>query len=254
MLGLQASREQKKRWSRGDSPRSGEPVWRNSYYVGQIEDRIWRPINGGRVRDGKRWTRALLKAARSFERSTRETRRETEPGARNGALGPIGVEVLEYLYEVVDYATGRLDPAVRTIAEAIGYSYSAVHDALVRLRRHGFLSWMRRSKPVDDPKPGGQQVEQASNAYALLVPEAMRGWLSRLVGKPPVPECEEARRERERADFERMLGQLTSTELIDQHFDRSTLLGETLRRLASAVDRREAHGGESSRADETGGS
>ncbi|WP_338445976.1 hypothetical protein V5F89_12575 [Pelagerythrobacter marensis] len=253
MLGLQVSREQRKQWSRGDSPRSGEPVWRNSYYVGQIEDRIWRPINGGRVRDGKRWTRALLKAARSFERSTREKRRETEPGARNGALGPIGIEVLDYLYEVVDYATGRLEPAVRTIAEAIGYSYSAVHDALVRLRAHGFINWMRRSKPVEEPKPGGQQVEQASNAYALLVPEGMRKWLSRLVGRATTPECEEARRERERAEFQRMLDQLTATEFIDHHFDRSTLLGETLRRLATAVDRREAHRGESGRADETGG-
>ena len=48
---------------RGDSPRSGQPGWRNSYTEGTIEDRVWKPINGGKLRDGKRWTGALLKAA-----------------------------------------------------------------------------------------------------------------------------------------------------------------------------------------------
>src|SRR5690606_31948645 len=143
---------------------------------------IWKPINGGGVRDGKRWTGALLKAAKAFELRTRAERREVEPGVRNGALGEVGIAVLEHLYETVQYSTGRLEPAIRTIADAIGRAYSAVHEALCRLRTHGFLTWLRRSKPVDNPIPGGQQVEQASNAYALLVPPAMKGWLSRLIG------------------------------------------------------------------------
>jgi hypothetical protein len=31
-------------------PRSGQPVWRNSYNEGQLEDRLWRPIGIGKAR------------------------------------------------------------------------------------------------------------------------------------------------------------------------------------------------------------
>jgi len=253
VAGRVQDRQTRARLQRGDSPRSGQPVWRNSYYVGQIEDRIWKPINGGTARGGKRWTAALLKAAKSFELKTRAARREVEPGARNGALGPIGIEVLAFMYETVDYATGRLEPALRTIADAIGHSYKAVHQAIERLRKHGFLSWIRRSEPVEDPEPGGQMVRQVSNAYALLCPEGMRGWLSRLIGKAPMPECEEDRRKREKAEYEAMLARLTNEEKIAATWTGSTLLGETLRSLAAAVDRRERQRGESSTGDETGG-
>ena len=51
--------------------RSGQPVWRNSYYKGQIEDRIWRPFMGGNVRGAKRRIGAILKAARELEQRTR---------------------------------------------------------------------------------------------------------------------------------------------------------------------------------------
>lgn len=238
---------------RGDSPRSGQPVWRNSYYVGQIEDRIWKPINGGSRRGGKRWTAALLKAAKKFEIRTREERRQVEPGARNGDLGAVGIEVLEYLYATVDYATGRLEPALRTIAAEIGRAYSAVHEALKRLREKGFIQWMRRSEPVDDPEPGGPLVKQASNAYALLCPPELRDWLARLLGKPPAPECETTRRERELAEFNRMLDGLTAKELLATTWTGDSLLGETLRNIAAAVDQRDRQQRESSRADETGG-
>lgn len=239
---------------RGDASRSGAPVWRNSYYVGQIEDRIWKPINGGTRHGGKRWTAALLKGAKKFERTTREQRRETEPGARNGALGDVGLAVLEYLYETVDYATGRLEPALRTIANEIGHSYSAVHRAITRLREHGFLAWMRRSEPVEDPAPGEPTVKQVSNAYALLCPPAMRSWLSRLLGGAPTPECEADRRKRERAEFDAMLAGLTAQERLAATWTGGALLGDTLKDLAALVDRRESQSRESSKSDEIGGS
>lgn len=255
ITGAALDRKTRVHLTRGDSPRSGEPVWRNSYYVGQIEDRIWRPINGGSVRAGKRWTAALLKAAKAFEIRTRTERREKEPGARNGALGEVGIAVLEYLYGKVDYATGRLDPAIRTIADEIGRAYSAVHEAIVRLRKHGFLQWMRRSQPIENPEPGGPQVKQASNAYALLVPEALKGWLARLIGKPRTADCEEDRRRMEREEFERMLAGLSATEYArDFLWTGDRLLGETLRNIAAALDGRDNLHRESSSNDETGGS
>ncbi len=222
------------------SRHTGQPVWRNSYYVGQIESRIWRPVNGGKKRDAARWTGALLKAARKFELESRRQRQEVDPGSRNGSLGQVGIAVLEYLYNTVDYMTGRLEPAVRTIAAEIGHSYSAVHDALKRLREHGFLEWMRRSEKIEDPEPGGPLVKQASNAYALLVPQAMRGWLAKLLGRAPVPECEVDRRERERTEFEAMLAGLTALERHKATWHGDSLQGGVLGRIAAALDAQQA--------------
>lgn len=239
---------------RGDSPRSGEKVWRNSYTEGTIEDRVWKPIHDGTARGGKRWVGALLKAARALEYRTRRERRQVDPGSRNGALGEVGIEVLAFLYEKVDFATGRLDPAIQTIADAIGRSYSAVHDALCRLRKEGFLHWMRRSRPIDDPQPGGQQVEQIPNAYALLIPEPMKAWLRALFYKGPTPGCDDDRRNNEKKAYEAMLAGLSSEERHKTTWNGDNLLGETLRRLAAGLDRRSIHKGESASTGETGGS
>lgn len=251
--GTQLGRRTRMLLERGDSPRSGERVWRNSYTEGTIEDRIWKRISDGTPRGGKRWTAALLKAAKALEVRTRKERREQDPGARNGALGEVGLEVLAWLYETVDYRTGRLEPAIATIADAIGRAYSAVHDALCRLRNEGFLHWMRRSRPIDNPEPGGPQVEQVPNAYALLVPKGMMNWLGALLGKPPMPECERDRRQREHEAFDQMLAHLTTEARHETTWNGDRLLGETLRSLAAAIDARDCQKGESGRAQEIGG-
>jgi len=241
---------------RGDSPRSGEKVWRNSYTEGTVEDRVWKPIHDGTTRGGKRWAGALLKAARDLEYRTRRARREKEPGARNGALGEIGLEVFGFMLETVDFATGRLEPAIATIAEAIGRSYSAVHEALCRLRTQGFLHWMPRSRPIVDPQPDGPQVEQISNAYALLVPTEMKSWLALLLRKwkARTPDCEDDRRKHEREAYEAMLGTLSTEELHRTTWNGDRLLGETLRSLAASLDKRDVLDRESGRHGETGGS
>ncbi len=254
ITGAQLGRRTRMLLERGDSPRSGERVWRNSYTEGTFETRdCWKRINDGTPRGGKRWTSALLKAAKALEVRTRKERREQDPGSRNGALGEVGIEVLAWLYDTVDYQTGRLEPAIATIADAIGRAYSAVHEALVRLRREGFLHWVRRSRPIENPEPGGPQVEQVPNAYGLLVPEGMKDWLAALIGKPPVPECEQDRRKREHAAFESMLAHMTAEGRHASTWNGDELLGETLRRLAAAIDRRDSHKGESGRAREIGG-
>lgn len=253
IAGVQLDRRTRALLGRGDSARSGEPVWRNSYAVGQIEDRVWKRISDGTARGGRRWTASLLKAAKAYELRTRAERRENDPGARNGVLGEVGIAVLEYLYERVDYATGRLDPAIRTIADAIGRAYSAVHEALVRLRAAGFLAWMRRSEKITEPEPGGPQVKQASNAYALLVPEAAKPWLGWLMRSKRVPECEADRRRREKEKFDLMVKGLTAVDYVTD-FVSDALLGPTLKRLAALIDARESQKGESGSTDETGGS
>ncbi|WP_375291227.1 hypothetical protein [Qipengyuania sp.] len=252
LLGNKLSRKTRIALERGDNPRSGQPVWRNSYYEGQVEDRVWRRYGDGSKRQGKRATGAIRKAARRFELETRAKRKQTEPGVQNGALGAIGLEVLDTLCELVDFMTGRLEPAIATIAERIGRSYSAVHLALRRLQRAGFIDWMRRSKPVDNPVPGGPMVEQISNAYAILVPDGLRFWWDRTFGRAPVPACAQDAAARDKADFDRMIAGLSAKRYVAD-FVRDPLLGPILDRLAARIDAREGKDRESGTCGETGG-
>ena len=64
IAGNTLSRQTRALLERGDNPRSGQPVWRNSYYEGTIEHRIWKRIGNGTKRDGRRFTGALMAAAR----------------------------------------------------------------------------------------------------------------------------------------------------------------------------------------------
>lgn len=239
----------------GSSPRSGQPVWRNSYYEGQLEDRIWRPIGIGRQRGTRkgasRLAGAILKAARALDRRTRIQRKAKTPGARNGALGEIGIAVLETLYGLVDYATGRLEPAINTIAERTGYSYSAVHNALARLRDHGFLKWIRRSRKTDNKGEAGPQVVQIPNAYILTVPVEFQDYVNRLIGDVHTPDCEQWRREQAGKELEALIAQVSASRFHRDFWTGDKLTGESFASIAAALDRQER---ESSRAGETVGS
>lgn len=250
LTGARLSRKARLRLERGDSLRSGQPVWRNSYYEGQCEHRIWRRYGDGTARTGKRLQALLLKAARRFERETRRQRQAEAPGRRRGLLGDVALEVLDYLWGRVDYLTGRLEPAVATIAEELGRSYSAVHNALKALRAHGWLQWYRRSRPVEDPEPGRPLVEQIPNAYVLLIPPGLEDYVAVEIGgrRPPLPDCVVWDREQARAEFERLLGQLTLSEWHRATWQGDSRTGETLARIAALVERRE-----SAIARETGG-
>lgn len=239
----------------GSSPRSGQPVWRNSYYEGQLEDRLWRPIGIGRQRGTRRGAArlagAVLKAAKALDIRTRKERKAKTPGSRNGLLGEIGIAVLEALYGLVDYATGRLEPAIGTIAERTGYSYSAVHNALARLRDQGFLKWIRRSRKTERKGEAGPQVEQIPNAYALTIPVEMQDYVHRLVGDAPTPECEAWRRQQAGKDLEALIAQVSASRFHRDFWVGDKLTGESFASIAAALDRQER---ESSSAGETVGS
>lgn len=84
-----------------------------------------------------------------------------------------------------------MEPANRTIADVIGPSCTAAHFPMLRARQQGLLHWMHLSKPTDEPQPSGPPVGQASNAYALLITENVKGRIARLIGKGPHPACGE---------------------------------------------------------------
>lgn len=228
--------------------RSGQPVWRNSYYEGQVEDRLWRPIANGTKRGARRRIGAIVKAARTMERRTRRERQVVHPGTRNGLLGEIGLAVLEVLYEIVDYSTGRLEPAIATVAERVGHSYAAVHAALRRLRSAGFLHWIRRSRPTKNQGEAGPQVEQITNAYALTLPKPLEDLVRHLLGKAPVPDDVGWHRTERKREWDEMLAGLSAAQFMTDHWSGDQLAGESLKRIARILDERE-----SSRAVETGG-
>lgn len=235
---------------RGNKPRTirkggnGVAVRRNSYYEGQLEDRIWRPFAGGKPRRARRVIGAMLKAIKMHERQTRFSRQQQKAGCRNGVLGPIAIEVFEALcHKFLDFRTGRLDPSVEAIAQAVGRSYNAVHNALKSLRAAGYLHWIRRSRPKDNPDAWGPQIEQISNAYAILIPANVKALIGWIMGKAPTPIDERHRREQQQDELDTMLSTLASPEYLDAVWEGDSLLGEALKNIARLVEERESSTG-----------
>lgn len=155
----------------GARPRGARP---GSLRAGRYEANWWRAF---RPKDVGRY----MTAAERFDRAGKAK------GARNGPIGVIGLEVLRELLRLIDYRTGRLEPAITTLMARTKRSKDAVVRALGALRRHGFLDWIRRYVPTGTAGPG-PQVHQTSNAYRLALPSAAAELLGPAGGEPPVPD------------------------------------------------------------------
>lgn len=185
--------------------RTGQPVRRNSFHIGERERQVWRPIADGTSRGARRWIAAMMQAAERFDRFHKGE------GKRNGALGHVGLEVLRELLRLVDYKTGALFPSIETIARNIRRARAAVVAALKRLKDHGFLTWIRRTEPTENAGGYGPQVKQISNAYGFDVsklPKNAADLIRRLIGVGPAPDDDTQRRADARADTESMLSSL----------------------------------------------
>ncbi|MBS7708155.1 helix-turn-helix domain-containing protein [Chelatococcus asaccharovorans] len=150
------------------------PVRRHSHFKGRSEARIWRPTNRQEVQK-------VLLAAKRYELA------ERQKGERTGPLGSVAIEVLEFFVNLVDFRTGRLEPSLDTIMGKVRRSRDAVVRALKALRAHGFLDWLRRYEPTGN-EGRGPQVQQASNAYRLSLPEKALRLLARFGKAPPPPD------------------------------------------------------------------
>ena len=94
---------------------------------------------------------------------------------------------MEFFVNLVDFRTGRLEPSIDTIMGKVRRSRDAVVRALKALRAHGFLDWLRRYEPTGN-EGRGPQVQQASNAYRLSLPEKALRLLGRFGKAPPPPD------------------------------------------------------------------
>jgi hypothetical protein len=167
-------------------------------------------------------------------------RKHKEAGKWNGPLGAIGLEVLRELYRIVDFKTGRLEPAIATICRTIRRSKQAVVNALARLKEHGFLDWIRRSEPVT-AEGAGPRIRQVTNAYGFGLPRCAAEWVARKLSNGPGPDCELARVETARSDFDAMLATLSYAEQAAVLSDDPQILrlGLTLDRQSASLSNRE---------------
>ena len=161
--------------------RTHAPVHKHSRLAGRFEATFWGPFD---PRDKSRF----MQAAERFERVNRK------PGSRYGPLGMVALEVLRELMRLVDFKTGRLEPAIETIMGRLRRCRDAVVRALARLRDHGFLDWLRRYEATGEAGSRGPQVKQITNAYTLMLPKAALRLLGAAFGPAPAPVDEEERR------------------------------------------------------------
>lgn len=211
--------------------RTFQPVRRDSRHAGEREHRMWRP-QGSTKAEARRIHAAVMKAAEFYDRHNKQ------PGRWNGPLGAIGLEVLRELQRIIDFKTGRLEPAIATICERIRRSRAAVVRALARLKAHGFLDWVRRTEPIDNAG-AGPQVRQITNAYGFdlaSLPRSAAAWVRKILGKGPPPDCEVARGEQARAETDAMLDTVPLDEAARFHAGDGPL-GDALADLGRALGR-----------------
>jgi hypothetical protein len=200
--------------------------------VSDRRTRVWRPI-AANSREARKLIAARLKAAEFYDR------RHKEAGKKNGPLGHVGLEVLRELYRIVDFKTGRLEPAIDTVCAAIKRSRAAVVDAMRRLREHGFLNWVRRTEPTDNAG-AGPQVRQITNAYFFgELPKFAAAWVKKVTGAAPVPDDVAQAAADEKVAVEDMLAKASTDEFVDYVCD-DPQLADLLKKVWQSLSKNSA--------------
>ena len=161
--------------------RQRAPVRRHSYPKGQEVGTFWRPID-------RRTANRIYEAAVEFDCAHKQS------GHKNGPLGHIALEILRlFTTKLVNFKSGRLDPALDYMQRRLRRSRAAIVRALAALRRHGFLDWRRRYEMTGE-EGRGQPPRQISNAYRLVLPAIAAALLGFFGRNPPPPDDVEAAR------------------------------------------------------------
>ena len=202
------------------------PVRRHSHIRGRSEGRIWRPTT-------RKDVQAILKAAEIYNEAGLH-----EKGERSGPLGSVALDVLRLFVNLIDFRTGRLEPSITTIMDRLGRSRDTIVRALKNLRAHGFIDWLRRYEPTGN-EGRGPQVQQASNAYRLSLPEKALRLLGRLGKAPPPPDDHRAAKEARAAELDAYKKSLPLDELALFEAGNNPL-GRALAALGKSLQQRES--------------
>ncbi len=202
------------------------PVRRRSHFKGRSEGQIWRPTK-------RKDVQAILKAAEIYNEAGLH-----EKGERSGPLGSVALDVLRLFVNLIDFRTGRLEPSITTIMDRLGRSRDTIVRALKNLRAHGFIDWLRRYEATGN-EGRGPQVQQASNAYRLSLPEKARQFLGRFGKASPLPDDHVAAQEAREAELDAYRKALPLDELaLFEAGDNP--LGRALAALGKMVQKRES--------------
>ena len=88
------------------------------------------------------------------------------------------------IFDCLNYASGRLDPAIATIAKLAAISDRSAARGLAALKAAGVLNWLRRCK--GEMEDGRYTLRQESNAYAILPASQWHGYTP--PAEPPAPD------------------------------------------------------------------
>jgi hypothetical protein len=202
------------------------PVRQHSHFKGRSEAGIWRPTT-------RKDVQAILKAAEIYNEAGLH-----EKGERSGPLGSVALDVLRLFVNLIDFRTGRLEPSITTIMDRLGRSRDTIVRALKNLRAHGFIDWLRRYEPTGN-EGRGPQVQQASNAYRLSLPEKARQFLGRFGKASPPPDDHSAAQAARAAELDAYRKSLPLDELaLFEAGDNP--LGRALAALGKLVQKRES--------------
>lgn len=154
-----------------------------------LSDKAPWPVWGGSTRKPvqfqpmtKRQAVNLWHDARRFERQTRQ------PGRQDGAIGRNGLAVLHaFLFDLIDRATGQLEPERAAIARAACISIRSVDRGMAKLKAAGVLNWIRQC--AEDIEDGIYRLKQKASAYFVLPVAQWLGFRRPAAAPPPYPEA-----------------------------------------------------------------
>jgi hypothetical protein len=218
-----------------ETRRTHQPVRRLSRAKGRCEGVFWRSTNRQEVRQ-------VVVAARRYELTTRQA------GQRNGALGPVALEILELFANLVDFRTGRLEPSLDFMMAKLRRSRDAITRALRALRDHGFLDWLRRFVPTGN-EGRGPQVQQTSNAYRMSLPARALRLMGQLFTPAPAPDDFSHAQQQAATTYRGQVDSLSLPDRARHVIDADNPLAEALARLGSLIQERESAKRSESQAD-----
>lgn len=157
------------------------PVHRRSRLKGSFETGFYPNYQRG-------FASKVLEAAEVFDR------RKKKAHEKSGPLGLSAIVVLRELTRFINYASGQVDPELKTLARRCKMSKQTVVSALKRLAKAGFVKWVRRIVYVGMRSLFGQVVAQTSNAYAMALPAEAAELVKNRPAPLPTPDDHEARR------------------------------------------------------------
>ena len=225
---LRARRLTKSFATRATPHRTGA-VHRHSKYAGELETRAWRQHNVFSAMS----RRARMQAVREWNYL------QKEKGQSWGPLGPSGERFLDSMMGLRCFRTGRLDISIKEIAAKLHMCVQTVISYIARLEDLGLLVKLRRSRPIEDPEPGGPQVEQITNAYWFQLPLDLAERVRQLLGRGGAP-VDQQEREREQAEqLEAMLKTLSAEELARFRLGDAGELARVFAALARGIDAKE---------------